>query len=72
MIGEVRLKELEVIFFRNFHIFTIDAVDSNNNNGENRIHFRLLIFELLAFEDPGAPNDPGQNHNFNNLNVSIR
>ena len=41
-------------FYRKFHIFAIDALNFNNNNGENRINFRLLVFELLAFEDLGS------------------
>ena len=50
----IRLKEFVLIWYGKFHYFTINALNLYDNFGEKRIKFRLLVFVLLAFEDPGS------------------
>ena len=41
-------------FDEKLRFFTITALHSLNNFGGKSIKFRLLIFELLTFKDPGS------------------
>ena len=48
------LKEFVLIWYGKFHYFTINALNLYDNFGEKRIKFRILVFVLLAFEEPGS------------------
>ena len=43
-----------MIFIEIFIIFILNALSFKNGFGENRIKFRLLVFELLTLEHPGS------------------
>ena len=43
-----------MIFIEKFIIFMIHALSFEKDSGENRIKFRLLVFELLTLEYPGS------------------
>ena len=50
----VHLKELKMIFIEIFIFSIINALSFKNDFGENRIKFRLLVFELSTLEHPGS------------------
>ena len=43
-----------MIYIENLIFSMINALSSKKDFGENRIKFRLLVFELLALEYPGS------------------
>ena len=43
-----------MIFIENLILFMMNAQSFETDFGENRIKFRLLVFELLALENPGS------------------
>ena len=43
-----------MIFIENLIFFMINALSFKKDFGENRIKCRLLVFELLALENPGS------------------
>ena len=61
-----------MIFIENFISFMINAPSYKKDSGENRIKFRLLVFELLTLNYPGSMSAKFLISLFNYLNVSTR